>query len=429
MFDSVAGVEPQSETVWRQADKYRVPRLCFINKMDRVGANFYRTVGMLAEQLGATPLVLQLPIGAEAGFAGIIDLLKMKAIVWKDETLGAEFSETAIPADLAERAAEYRADLVELAVEQDEVVLDAWLGGIEPSIETLKACVRRGTIAGDFVPVTCGAAFKNKGVQPLLDAVVDYLPSPIDIGPIAGMIPGGGEDTRQPSDDAPFAGLAFKVMNDPLVGSLTFLRIYSGRLENGAHVLNATKDQREHVGRMLLMHANMREDIHEAFAGDIVALASLEATTTGETLCDPKHPIALECMEFPEPVIEIVIEPRTRFDREKLSNALARLAEEDPSFGVALDAETGQTVIRGMGELHLEIIVDRVKREFKVDANVGAPQVAYRETITRAAEIDHTHRSHIGIMGQYARVKLGLEPGAAGSDFIFESANRRGRDP
>jgi elongation factor G len=422
VFDSVAGVEPQSETVWRQADKYRVPRVCFINKMDRVGANFYRTVDMVAEQLGATPLVLQLPIGSEAGFAGIVDLLKGRAIVWRDETLGAEFFETEIPAELADRAAEYRADLVELAVEQDEDVLDAWLSGTEPSVDTLKALIRRGTIAGDFVPVTCGAAFKNKGVQPLLDAVVDYLPSPIDVGSIAGLIPGGGgQDTRQPSDEAPFAGLAFKVMNDPLVGSLTFLRIYAGRLENGANVLNASKGRREHVGRMLLMHANTREDIHEAFAGDIVALASLEATTTGETLCDPRHPIVLEQMEFPEPVIEIAVEPRTRGDQEKLSAALARLAEEDPSFRVALDSETGQTMIRGMGELHLEIIVDRVRREFKVDANVGAPQVAYRETITRPAEIDHTHRGQVGNMGQFARVKLALKPGAVGSDFAFES--------
>ncbi len=422
VFDSVAGVEPQSETVWRQADKYGVPRICFINKMDRIGANFYRTVEMLKDQLGATPLVLQLPIGSEAGFSGVIDLLKGRAIVWKDETLGAEFFEVDIPADLVDRAAEYRADLVELAVEQDEAVMDAWLGGVEPSVEALKACIRRGTLAGDFVPVTCGAAFKNKGVQPLLDAVVDYLPSPIDVGAIAGTNPdGGGQDTRQPSDDAPFAGLAFKVMNDPLAGSLTFLRIYSGRLDHGAHVLNATKDQRETVGRMLLMHANTREDIREAFAGDIVALASLEATTTGETLCDPRHPIMLERMEFPEPVIEIAVEPRTRADQERLSAALSRLAEEDPSFRVALDAETGQTIIRGMGELHLEIIVDRVKREFKVDASVGAPQVAYRETITRAAEIDHTHRHQLGATAQFARVKLGLEPGAAGSDFTFGS--------
>jgi elongation factor G len=421
VFDSVAGVEPQSETVWRQADKYRVPRVCFINKMDRVGANFYRTVEMLKDRLGVTPLVLQLPIGSEAGFSGVIDLLKGKAIVWKDETLGAEFFETDIPVDMVDRAAEYRADLVELAVEQDETILDAWLGGTEPSIGELKALIRRGTIAGDFVPVTCGAAFKNKGVQPLLDAVVDYLPSPVDVGPIAGMVPGGGQDTRQPSDDAPFAGLAFKVMNDPMAGSLTFLRIYSGRLAHGAQVLNATKDRREDIGRMLLMHANTREDIKEAFAGDIVALAALQATTTGETLCDPRHPIVLERMEFPEPVIEIAVEPRTRADREKLSAALGRLAEEDPSFQVSLDSETGQTMIRGMGELHLEIIVDRVKREFKVDANVGAPHVAYRETITRAAEIDHTHRHQVGAMAQFARVRLGLEPGAAGSDFRFES--------
>jgi elongation factor G len=428
VFDSVAGVEPQSETVWRQADKYGVPRICFINKMDRVGANFYRTVEMLKDQLGATPLVLQLPIGSEAGFSGVIDLLTLKGVVWKDDTLGADFFEVEIPAELVDRAAEYRADLIELAIEQDETALDAFLGGVEPSVETLKACIRRGTIAGDFVPVTCGAAFKNKGVQPLLDAVIDYLPSPIDVGAITGTIPdGGGQDTRQPSDDAPFAGLAFKVMNDPLAGSLTFLRVYSGRLDTGSHVLNATKDRREHVGRMLLMHANMREDIQEACAGDIVALASLKSTTTGETLCDPRYPIVLERMEFPEPVIEIAVEPRTRADQEKLSAALARLAEEDPSFRVALDSETGQTIIRGMGELHLEIIVDRVKREFKVDANVGAPQVAYRETVTRAAEIDHTHRAQVGITAQFAQVKLGVAPGVAGSDFAFESEVPAGR--
>jgi len=422
VFDSVAGVEPQSETVWRQADKYGVPRICFVNKMDRIGANFYRTVDMIVDRLGAVPLVLQLPIGAESEFVGVVDLLKNKAVVWKDENLGAEFCETDIPADLKDKAAEYRARLIELAVEQDDKVLEAYLGGVEPSVEALKACIRRGTLKGAFVPVTCGAAFKNKGVQPLLDAVVDYLPSPLDIGPVKGHKVGSDEaDSRPPSDDAPFSGLAFKIMNDPFVGSLTFVRVYSGKLESGAAVLNSVKDQRERTGRMLLMHANTREDIREAYAGDIVALASLKSTTTGDTLCDSAKPIVLERMEFPEPVIEVAVEPRTKADQEKMGAALARLAQEDPSFRVSVDHESGQTVIKGMGELHLEIIVDRMKREFKVDANVGAPQVAYRETITRRAEIDYTHKKQTGGSGQFARVKLVFEPGEPGSGYKFES--------
>jgi elongation factor G len=422
IFDAVAGVEPQSETVWRQADKYGVPRICFINKMDRIGANFYRTVDMLSDRLGATPLVLQLPIGSEATFTGVVDLLTGKAIVWKDDTLGAEFYETEIPANLAESVAEYREKLVELAVEQDDAVLEDYVCGIAPSVETLKRCIRRGALAGAFVPVTCGAAFKNIGVQPLLDAVVDYLPSPLDVGFVTGHKPETDElDTRAPSDDAAFSGLAFKIMNDPFIGSLTFLRIYSGKLETASSVLNSVKNQRERVGRMVLMHANAREDITEAFAGDIVALASLKSTTTGDTLCDVADPIVLERVEIPEPVIEIAVEPRTKIDQEKMAEALARLAQEDPSFHVSVDRETGQTMIKGMGELHLEIIVDRMKREFKIDANVGSPQVAYRETITRRAEIDYTHKNQSGGFGQFARVKLVFEPGEAKSGFSLES--------
>jgi elongation factor G len=423
VFDSVAGVEPQSETVWRQADKYGVPRMCFINKMDRIGANFYRTVDMIVDRLGAVPLVTQLPIGSEADFVGVVDLLKNKAIVWKDETLGAEFTETDIPADLKDKAAAYRAKLLDLAVEQDDAATEAYLAGNEPSLETLKACIRKGTIKGAFVPVLCGSAFKNKGVQPLLDAVVDYLPSPLDIGPVKGHLldKDGTEAERPPSDTAPFSGLAFKIMTDPFVGSLTFVRIYSGTLTTASQVLNSVKDQKERVGRMLLMHANTREDIKEAYAGDIVAIASLKSTTTGDTLCDPAKPIVLERMEFPEPVIEVAVEPKTKVDQEKMGQALSRLAQEDPSFRVTVDHESGQTIIKGMGELHLEIIVDRMKREFKVDANVGAPQVAYRETITKRAEIDYTHKKQTGGTGQFARVRLLFEPLPAGSGFKFES--------
>jgi elongation factor G len=407
VFDAVAGVEPQSETVWRQANKYRLPRVCFINKMDRTGANFYRTVDMIADRLGATPLVTHLPMGSEGSFAGIIDLLAMKAIVWKDETLGAEYYETEIPAALADHAAEYRAALIEAAVEQDEAALESYVDGVEPSIDVLKNCIRRGTISGAFVPVTCGAAFKNKGVQPLLDAVVDYLPSPVDLG--------------ASGDDAPFAGLAFKVMNDSMVGTLTFVRIYAGTLAVGATVLNSAKGQTEAVGRMLEMHANAREDITEAHAGDIVALTGLRVTGTGDTLCDVDMPVVLQSVTFPEPVMEVAVEAKTAIDREKMEVALARLAQEDPTFQVALDADSGQTIIRGMGELHLEIIVDRMKREFKIDANVSAPQVAYRETITRPAQIDYTHERHLGETRHYARVTLDLIPGGAGSGFVFES--------
>jgi elongation factor G len=431
VFDSVAGVEPQSETVWRQADKYGVPRLCFVNKMDRTGADFYRCVDMIVDRLGAKPLVVQLPIGAETDFLGVVDLVKMKGIIWKDESLGAEFVERDIPENLQEIAKRYRMALVETAVEQDDNALEAYLGGEEPDEETLKACIRKGTLNADFVPVLCGSAFKNKGVQPLLDAVVDFMPAPTDVADIRGVIPGedGEAVTRKSSDTAPFAALAFKVMSDPFVGSLTFARIYSGVLKTGSQVLVSTRDNKERIGRMLLMHANTREDIKEAYAGDIVAIASLKQVTTGDTLCDPANPVILERMEFPDPVIQVAVEPRTKADQEKMGQALARLASEDPSFRVSSDPESGQTVIAGMGELHLDILVDRMKREFKVDANVGAPQVAYRETIRRAADVDYVHKKQTGGSGQFARVKITFEPLEAGSGFVFENKVTGGNIP
>jgi elongation factor G len=423
VFDGVAGVEPQSETVWRQADKYGVPRICFVNKMDRIGANFFRCVEMITDRLGAQPVVIQLPIGAEADFVGIIDLIRMTSIVWKDETLGAEFVVGDIPAQFAEQAAEYRAKLVEAVVDQDEAALERYLEGEEPDAETLLRCIRLGTVSGTFVPVLCGSAFKNKGVQPLLDGIVDFMPAPTDVPPIKGIKFGTDQEIeRHSSDDAPFAGLAFKIMSDPFVGSLTFTRVYSGVITSGTTIRNTVKDKPERVGRMLLMHANSREDIKEARAGDIIALAGLKNTTTGDTLCDPHHQVVLERMEFPEPVIEVAVEPKTKADQEKMGVALARLASEDPSFRVASDPESGQTVIKGMGELHLEIIVDRMKREFKVEANVGAPQVAYRETISRVAEIDYTHKKQTGGAGQFARVTIRFEPLPPGEGFKFESA-------
>ncbi|WP_431854721.1 elongation factor G [Azospirillum sp.] len=422
VFDSVAGVEPQSETVWRQADKYRVPRMGFVNKMDRTGANFFRCVDMMVDRLGATPLVLQLPIGAESEFVGVIDLVENRAIVWKDETLGAEFHYTEIPDALKEQAAAYRDRLVELAVEVDDAATERYLEtGEAPDAATLKALIRKGTIGFKFVPVLCGSAFKNKGVQPMLDAVVDYLPSPLDIDHMSGHTLDGAAAVRATDDKAPFSALAFKIMTDPFVGSLTFARIYSGTVESGSYVLNAVKGERERIGRMLQMHANSREEIKDAYAGDIVAFASLKSTTTGDTLCDPQHPIVLERMEFPEPVIEVAVEPKSKADQEKMGVALARLAQEDPSFRVAVDHESGQTIIKGMGELHLEIIVDRMKREFKVEANVGAPQVAYRETITGTAEVDYTHKKQTGGTGQFARVKLVLSPLPRGEGFRFEN--------
>ncbi len=424
VFDSVAGVEPQSETVWRQADKYGVPRICFVNKMDRVGADFYRCVDMIVDRLGARPLVMQLPIGSESEYAGVVDLLRNVEIVWLEETLGAKFEERPIRAELADKAAEYREKLIETAVEMDDEAMEQYLGGEEPALEVLQKCIRKGTIARTFVPVFCGSAFKNKGVQPLLDAVIDYLPAPIDVPAIEG-VKFGTEDEIQKhaTDDEPFAGLAFKIMNDPFVGSLTFVRIYSGVVEAGSYVQNTVKEKRERVGRMLLMHANSREEVKEARAGDIVAFAGLKDTTTGDTLCDPTPSslVVLERMEFPEPVIEVAVEPKSKADQEKMGMALARLAAEDPSFRVSTDQESGQTVIKGMGELHLEIIVDRMKREFKVEANVGAPQVAYRETISKAYECDYTHKKQTGGSGQFARVKIVFEPGEKGSGFTFEN--------
>jgi elongation factor G len=422
VFDSVAGVEPQSETVWRQADKYNVPRICFVNKMDRIGANFERTVQMMIDRLGTRPLVLTLPIGTEDKFVGLVDLVKMKAIIWKDESLGAEFSEQEIPADMMAKAKEMRTALVDMAVEMDDAVMEKYLGGEEPTIEELKKCIRAGAVKFTFVPVLCGSAFKNKGVQTLLDAVVDYLPSPVDVPAIKGINPKTeAEDSRASEDSAPFSALAFKVMSDPFVGSLTFVRIYSGKMEAGSYVQNTVKENRERVGRMLLMHANNREDIKEAYAGDIVAVAGLKATTTGDTLCDPDRPIILERMEFPEPVIELAVEPKTKADQEKMGMALARLASEDPSLRLSSNEETGQTILKGMGELHLEIIIDRMKREFKVEANVGAPQVAYRETITKPYTVDYTHKKQSGGSGQFARVIIEFSPLEPGSGFQFEN--------
>ena len=422
VFDANAGVEPQTETVWRQADKYQVPRMCFVNKMDKIGADFYNTVDMIVDRLGAVPCVLQLPIGAEDNYQGHIDLVTMKGVVWDGEQLGASFTEGDIPADLADKAAEYREKLVELAVEQDDAAMEAYLEGNEPDEKTLRACIRKGTIAGDFVPVLCGTAFKNKGVQPMLDAVVEYLPSPIDIGTTKGMkVDSDEEENREPKDDAPFAALAFKIMNDPFVGSLTFARIYSGTIESGSYVMNSVKDKRERVGRMLLMHSNNREELSIAHAGDIVAFVGMKDTTTGDTLCDKDAQVVLERMEFPEPVIEIAVEPKTKADQEKMSQALQRLAAEDPSFRVSVDHESGQTILKGMGELHLDILVDRMKREFKVEANIGAPQVAYREAITKRLETSYTHKKQTGGSGQFAKIDVIFEPGEPGSGFEFES--------
>jgi elongation factor G len=422
LLDANQGVEPQTETVWRQADKYRVPRMIFVNKMDKIGADFFMSVKMIEERLGANPLVLQLPVGAESNFTGIVDLLRMKAVVWDDESLGASFHDEDIPADLQEKVKEYHDKLVEQVVELDEGAMEAYLEGKEVPIEKLKELIRKGTCNLDFVPVLCGSAFKNKGVQPLLDAVVDYLPSPLDVPPIKAIdVRTEKEVDRPASDDAPLSMLAFKIMNDPFVGSLTFCRIYSGKVESGQTLANTVKDKKERIGRMLLMHANHREDIKEAYAGDIVAIAGLKDVTTGDTLCDPNKQVILERMEFPEPVIEVAVEPKTKGDQEKLGVALNRLAQEDPSFRVSVDHESGQTIIKGMGELHLDIIVDRMKREFKVEANVGAPQVAYRETISKSAEVDHTHKKQTGGSGQFARVKMVVEPNEPGAGYVFEN--------
>ncbi len=431
VFDAVAGVEPQSETVWRQANKYRVPRMCFVNKMDRTGANFYRCVDMMKTRLGARPVPIQLPIHEAENYGGLIDLVRMKAVVWKDESMGADYTLEEIPADLLDKANQYREELVEAAIEQDDALMERYLGGEAISEEELKACIRKATISGAFVPVLNGTAFKNKGVQTLLDAVVDFLPSPVDIK----EIPAIDLKTETPISincgDKKFAGLAFKIMTDPFVGSLTFVRIYAGTLTGGSGITNTTKNKKERIGRILLMHANNREDIKEAYAGDIVALAGLKDTTTGDTLVENDHNIVLERMVFPEPVIEVSVEPKSTADQEKMGMALSRLASEDPSLRIESDPESGQTILRGMGELHLEIIVDRMKREFKVDANIGQPKVAYREAITKQVEIDYTHKKQSGGSGQFAKVKIIFEPLPADDkeNFIFESEIVGGRVP
>ena len=422
VLDGNQGVEPQTETVWRQADKYNVPRICFVNKMDKIGADFYKCVDDIKTRVGGRPICIQLPIGSESDFKGIIDLVRMKAVVWENENLGANYHDEEIPADLLERAKEYRLILIEAAVELDDDAMSAYLDGTEPSEETLKALIRKAVRQISFHPVLCGTAFKNKGVQPLLDAVVDYLPSPVDRDSIKGIdVNTELEVTRPASDAEPFSLLAFKIMDDPFVGTITFCRIYSGHIESGTTVLNSTKDKKERIGRMLLMHANNREDIKEAYAGDIVAMAGLKDTRTGDTLCDLQKPVILEKMEFPEPVIEIAIEPKSKADQEKLGVALQKLAAEDPSFRVSTDQESGQTILKGMGELHLDIKVDILRRTYKVDANIGAPQVAYREKLTRRVEQDYTHKKQTGGTGQFARVKIIFEPNEAGAGNVFES--------
>jgi len=431
LFDSVAGVEPQSETVWRQADKYRVPRLCFVNKMDRMGANYYRTIDMIVKNLGANPIPLQIPIGAEDEFAGVVDLISMKALVWQGEELGASWDVLEIPDDLKEKAEEYRAAMVEKAVEMDDDVMMAYLEGEEPSEEDLIRCIRKGACAMKFVPVLCGSAFKNKGVQPMLDAVLRYLPAPTDVPPVEGTDVDDKEKKmyRKASDDEPLSALAFKVATDPFVGSLTFTRVYSGVMSAGTYVFNSVKGKKERIGRLLEMHANEREDIKTARTGDIVAIGGLKDTTTGDTLCDQSAPIILERMEFPDPVIKVAIEPKTKADIEKMSTGLIKLAQEDPSFHFTRDDETNQTIIEGMGELHLEIIVDRLKREFKVEANVGAPQVNYRESISKSASVKYTHKKQSGGSGQYAEVQIRFEPMEPGSGFEFTTDLKGGSVP
>ncbi|MDR2098825.1 MAG: elongation factor G [Rickettsiales bacterium] len=422
VFESVSGVQPQSETVWRQADKYRVPRICFINKMDRIGANYDYAVNSIREKLGANAVSITLPIGSENDFKGIVDLITMKAMVWHTEDLGASFDTLDIPADLKAKAEDARHRMIEAIVEFDDKAMEDYLDGKEIDLATIKKCIRKGTIAMKIFPVFCGSAFKNKGVQYLLDCVVDFLPSPLDIPPVKGINPKTEKEDDRPADDAaPFSALAFKIMNDPFVGSLSFTRIYSGRLEAGSYLYNSVKDRKERIGRMILMHANNREEIKEAFAGDIIALVGLKDTTTGDTLCDENRPIVLEKMDFPDPVIEVAVEPKTKADIEKMGIALQKLAIEDPSFRVATDQESGQTIIKGMGELHLDIIVERMRREFKVDATVGAPQVAYRETISKSFTEDYTHKKQTGGSGQYAKIKLVFEPLPPGSGFVFES--------
>ncbi len=421
VLDSNQGVEPQTETVWRQGDKYKVPRIVFCNKMDKVGADFSQCLKDIVDRLGAKPVAIQLPIGAEQQFKGIVDLVRMKGVVWDDESLGAKYHDVDIPTDMVEQAKEYREKMIEAAVELDDEIMTAYLDGQEPAETTLKRLIRKAVLTGAFFPVLCGSAFKNKGVQPLLDAVVDFLPSPLDVPPIKGIDSKGNEVVRRPSDSEPLAMLAFKIMDDPFVGTITFCRIYSGRLESGTGVVNSTKDRRERIGRMLLMHANNREDIKEAYAGDIVALAGLKEVRTGDTLCDAQKPVILEKMEFPEPVIEIAIEPKSKADQEKLGVALAKLVAEDPSFRVTTDQESGQTILKGMGELHLDIKVDILKRTYKVEANIGAPQVAYREKISKPVTLDHIHKKQTGGSGQFARVKIVAEPLPPASGFEFEN--------
>ena len=423
VLDGNQGVEPQTETVWRQADRYNVPRIVFVNKMDKIGADFVACVESIRDRLGVKAVPIQLPIGSEASLKGLIDLVRMKAVVWDADGLGANYHDEEIPADMKEEALAARHYMIENSVELDDEAMEAYLNGEEPPEAVIKKCLRKAVLNGAFYPILCGSAFKNKGVQPLLDAVVDYLPSPLDIPPTPGIDFKTEEPVvRRASDDEPLSVLAFKIMDDPFVGSLTFCRIYSGKLETGMGLLNSTRDKRERVGRMLLMHSNNREDIKEAYAGDIVALAGLKDTRTGETLCDPmKSPVILEKMDFPEPVIELSIEPKTKADQEKLGIALQKLAQEDPSFRVSTDHESGQTILRGMGELHLDIKVDILRRTYKVDANVGAPQVAYRESLGRKAEIDYTHKKQTGGSGQFARIKIVFEPGEPGSGFVFES--------
>jgi elongation factor G len=429
-FDGVAGVEPQSETVWRQADRYKVPRICFCNKMDRLGADFEMNIQSIKDRLGANPLVLQMAIGKEADFKGVVDLVRFKSIIWQDDSLGAKFDVVDISDDLIDEAKKKREELIEMAVEADDQAMEDYLEGKEISTETLKKCIRKGTIDFKFVPVLCGTAFKNKGVQPLLDAVVDYLPSPNDIGYVEGVKEGSDEKIKIPNTpEEPFAALAFKVAADPFVGQITFIRLYCGNLSSGSTILNSSKNQKERIGRMLLMHSNTREEIKEAKAGDIVALVGMKNVTTGDTLCEPSKPVILEKMEFPDPVIEVAVEPKTKADYEKMGQALNRLAQEDPSFKVTTDEESGQTIIKGMGELHLEILVDRMKREFKVEADVGAPQVAYRETITKEVEVDYTHKKQSGGAGQFARVKMKFKPLERNSGIKFNNSVVGGNIP
>ena len=419
VLDSNQGVEPQTETVWRQGDKYKVPRIVFANKMDKIGADFFKCLDDIKTRLGARPVAIQLPIGSEQNFKGVIDLVRMKGVVWDDESLGAKYHDIDIPADLLEQAKKHREQMVEAAVELDDDAMTAYLEGKEPDEATLRKLIRKAVITGTFFPVLCGSAFKNKGVQPLLDAVVDYLPSPLDVPPIKGVDDKGNEVVRKSRDSEPFAALAFKIMDDPFVGTITFCRIYSGALASGTGVVNSTKERKERIGRMLLMHANNREDIKEAYAGDIVALAGLKEVRTGDTLCDPQKPVILEKMDFPEPVIEIAIEPKSKADQEKLGVALTKLATEDPSFRVSTDQESGQTILKGMGELHLDIKVDILKRTYKVDANIGAPQVAFREKITQRVEHSYTHKKQTGGSGQFAAIKILCEPTAPGTPFEF----------